>query len=164
MRIRRELVITTAPLTGSKANKPIKITVLPDTGATLCVTGLHMLNILGLKRGDLVQSSRRIVTATGGNISCLGWAAVVLSVDGRTSEQKLYVCSNIRRTYLSKSGCIALGVIHKEFPRPLFRNSLESFKSPTLPVRPTKLPYTPKPENIPLFKNYLLKVFSKSAP
>ena len=165
-----QLTIAVTPESGPKSNTSIKIEVVPDTGASICVTGLFMLDTLGLKKHDLEKSSRNIVTATGSNISCIGWIPVKMSVDGRKAKQKLFVCSNIRKTFLSKSGCVALGVIHQEFPKPIFNdlpraddNTVLAARLAKIPSRPANIPYPPIPENIPLLKNYLLKAFSKSA-
>ena len=168
-----QLEITVTPNSGRKANQNIKINVLPDTGATLCVAGSYILDKLGLNRAHLKHTDKSIVTATGGEISCEGWIPLRMSVSGRSTTQGLYVCSNIRKTYLSKSGCIALGVIHTDFPKPLDANqpilpklnqpSPDSDMNMTFPVQPPKIPFPPTPENIPRLKDYLLKTFAKTA-
>ncbi len=137
-----KLSINLTPQLGSRSMKSTKVEVIPDTGASISVTGTFMLSLLGIRKNDLKPTSRNIVTATGSNISCIGWISVKMSIDERNTNQKLFVCTNIGKTFLSKSGCVALGIIHGEFPKPLF-NVPNQETQPTLPKRPTKIPYPP---------------------
>ena len=66
--------------------------------------------------------------------------------------------------YLSKEACMELGIVHKNFPKPLLKETAVSHMHPhILPKMPPKIPYLPTPENIPLLKAYLLKTFEKTA-
>ncbi len=143
----------------------MEISFLPDTGASLCVTGLKILKKLGLKLSHLKPTSRRILTATGDRINCRGWFTAKLSVDGHCTTQNIYVCDNVQRTYLSKDGCIALGIVHSGFPRPMEAKnpSMSIEEHSKVPDRPAKLPFAPTPENIPKLEEYLLKTFADTA-
>ena len=153
------------PNVKSQSAKEAPINVFADTGASLCVAGLFLLKLLGIKLNHLKPTSKRISTATGGRINCRGWFPTQITLNGRKTIENIYVCSNIERVYLSKNGCINLGIVHKGFPNPL--ESIDSLTLDTSIPDPSKdlpkLPFAPTPENIPLLKDYLLKTFSKTA-
>ena len=81
------------------------------------------------------------------------------------------MCDSITRVYLSKPGCIDLGIIHEGFPNPITNSRLDKTIVKTagntplseMPTRPTSIPYPPTTENIHLLKEYLLKTFSGTA-
>ena len=150
---------------GSKRKTPSKLMILPDTGATVCVSGPYILKTLGVQSSQLRPTQRRIVTATGNIILCKGWVPVQITIGSCTTEQELYICKSIKRFYLSKTGCVKLGIIHNDFPRPFFKGNNESqtSTSSSMPKRPSKLPFSPTPQNVSNLKEYLLKVFAKTA-
>ncbi|MEL6802194.1 MAG: DDE-type integrase/transposase/recombinase [Bacteroidota bacterium] len=136
------------------------ISAYPDTGATLSVAGPDLLQKLKLSRSCLKDTTKRILTATGEKIHCIGKFQAKLSVGGRSTLQDIYICTNIKRMFLSKSGCISLGIVHEHFPLPI--NHVPSPPSPTVPVKPKHLPYPPTEDNIPLLKKYLVTTFSST--
>ena len=154
-----ELSITLSP---ENSNKAVSFSVYPDTGATLCVAGLHILRKLGIKLPELQHTTRNIFTATGQKIICIGKFRASLSLGNRSTLQEIFVCRNIKRIYLSRAGCVALGIVHKKFPQPL-NPSPSHMHSSSIPQRPKQLPYAPTQANIPLLKEFLLKVFSETA-
>ena len=149
----------------SQPAREAKIPAFADTGASLCVAGFSILKILGVKLHHLKPTQKNIVTATGNKIDCRGWFPAQLRLNNRTSQQNVYVCSNIQRLFLSKTGCIDLGIIHKDFPLPLNEPTPEvtTTSTPNLPERPPQMPFLPTTENIPRLKDYLLKVFLTTA-
>ena len=153
-----EIELHITPSSGDMRLKGASVKVYPDTGATLCVVGPTILGKLGLNHSVLEPSTRRITTATGGKIHCIGKFQATLSIGNRFSLQDIYVCTNIRRFFLSRAGCIELGIVHQKFPLPI--DYTPSSYSLTIPEKPQKLPHPPMPENIPLLKSYLLKAFS----
>ena len=158
-----ELLVTKA---GRSSTKEARISFLPDTGASLCVVGLPILKKLGMNLSQLKKTSRRILTATGDRIHCRGWFAAQLTVDGNLTNQNIYVCDNIQHSYLSKEGCIALRIVHSDFPRPITTketNTPTLSTNTSLPDVPAELPYPDTTENIPLLEKYLLKAFSQTA-
>ena len=153
-------------LINPKKKTTTKVMVLPDTGATLCVVGPHMLKLLGVKLAQLQPTDRDIVTATGSEIKCKGKLPIEISIGSCSTKLDLFICENIGRFYLSKSGCIQLGIIHKDFPKPLNTDIPPSpgpLASMPLPKRPSKIPFDPVPQNVPKLKEYLVKAFGKTA-
>lgn len=160
-----EIEVKVTPQVGSK--KTLQLSMYPDTGATLCVAGLPILRSLGIKLSQLKHSSRRMKTATGDKINCRGWFPAQLTLNNKSTRQNIYICDNIQRIYLSKEGCLALGIIHKDFPSPINTNvnNKDESKPAALSAstkRPDKIPFDPTPENIALLKDYLLRVFSET--
>ena len=49
------------------------VKMYPDTGASICVAGMHLLNKIGLKLSNLRQTFRNIKTATSDKIHCMGF-------------------------------------------------------------------------------------------
>ena len=159
-----EIELTITPTTNcSSTKKGVLVGVYPDTGATLCVAGIYILKKLGLDINCLKPTTRRIMTATGGKINCIGKFESTISLRDRSAELEIYVCDNIQRVYLSKAGCIALGIVHENFPHPPGKDPSPKVTLPSVPVRPKDLPYPATVENIPLLKKYLLEAFSKTA-
>ena len=165
-----QIEICVTPVVNGKKSAPVNVMAYPDTGATLCVTDLNTLKTLGIRSSQLKPTTRNIITATGSEIICRGCIETHMTIGDRTTKQKLYICDNITRTYLSKTGCTALGIIHKDFPKPLpiqkppqQQATAPESSIPELPKKPLKIPFAPTKANIPLLKDYLLKVFAKSA-
>ena len=149
---------------GVPSHQEVQLKVYPDTGASICVAGLQVLRKLGLKLAQLKQTSRNIRTATGSKIHCVGYTRAKLTLEDYTTFEDIYICRNVQRIYLSKKGCIALGLIAKDFPKPIGKQPTESPPvTDSLPHRPQNIPFEPTPENIPRLKEYWLKVFSKTA-
>ena len=169
--------------------RAITMKALPDTGASVCVTGMSILRTLGINVAQLSQTSRRIMTATGGKIYCKGWFRGKLCIGQNSTLQKIYVCENIHRFYLSREGCIDLNIVHKNFPHPMQhtpRNTPyqltpqetvvpnkavpqthpvhpnKAAQQTHLPQRPKEIPYPPTTENIPRLEKWLIEAFSKS--
>ena len=162
-----EISVQIAPQ-GFSSTKEASVKVFPDTGATICVAGVFILRLLKIKISQLKPTSRIIKTATGNKINCIGWFRALLSIDQYKTTQDIYVCKSIQKVYLSKAGCIALRMVHKEFPKPLpMLMEDDSNTSPTisaqLPHRPENIPFPPTLENIPKLKKYLLDAFSSTA-
>ena len=103
------LMIT--PITGSSGTRAL-VKVYADTGATLCVAGLNILQKLQVKASQLRASTRRIVTATGGRINCIGTFTAKMVIGDHSTVQEIFVCKNVQRMFLSIYGCIALGIVH----------------------------------------------------
>ena len=154
-----------------QAGRTIHMKALPDTGASICVVGTAILHKLGIKPMTLNHTTRRIQTATGSKIHCMGWFQGSLTLGNSSTTQEVFVCDNINMFYLSKTGCIALGIIHKDFPRPI-KDAAQSSRPSTepwltailanLPERPKEMPYPPTKENIPRLEKCLLDLFAKT--
>ena len=160
---KNELELSVTPVAIKSCKKGISVKVYPDTGATVCVAGLFILRKLGMTLSQLKPTSRRIVTATGNEIHCKGKFKLQMSVGTSTTTQDMFVCVNIKRVYLSRTGCVELKIVPEDFPNPMTVPSPSCTpQPPNLPKRPLKVPYPPTEENIPLLQKYLEDAFSES--
>lgn len=165
------------------ARTETEIFVFPDSGASICLCGPKHLQSLGLSNHNLIPC-KKIVKAVGNfKIVCQGWLPVMFDVCGRSTKQALYVCEKVERVYLSKSACMAVGILPFSFPVPMSESDLaaaaslhqqkipnqapelppRSVQAPELPARPSKLPFRPTEENVSKLKHWLLDKFSSTA-
>ena len=74
---------------------------------------------MGLKEQHLIKSSK-VVRAVGGFVmTCLGWIPIEFHIGNRISKQALCICDKVDRIYFSRSGCVEVGIIPREFPYPM---------------------------------------------
>ena len=156
-------------------NRSTKMTIFPDSGATICLRGLKHLWNMGLSTNNLIPS-RKVIQAVGGfTLMCQGWLLVEFNVQGKTTKQALYICKKIQRLYFSKAACIDIGILPKDFPnllatmspqadmamqylpsastrQELDTRSKHNKVKDQLPMRPKKLPFSPTEQNIPRLK------------
>lgn len=146
------------------------------------MAGLKHLNRMGLKEQHLIKSSK-VVRAVGGFVmTCLGWIPIEFHIGNRISKQALYICDKVDRIYFSRSGCVEVGIIPREFPYPMEElnvvgtsvskseekqvthphNSAEHIREPP-PSRPKELPFPATVENVGRLKQYILDSFASSA-
>ena len=52
-------------------------------------------------------------------MTCLGWIPIEFHIGNRVSKQALYICDKVDRIYFSRSGCVEVGIIPREFPHPM---------------------------------------------
>ena len=94
---------------------------MPDTGAQMTVTGLKFIHSLGVTKSELIPLSHGVNAANNSGLGLLGGVLVTFSGkdcngNTRTSRQLCYVAENIDCIFLSKSACVDLGLIGKNFP------------------------------------------------
>ena len=104
---------------------------LPDTGAQMTVVGIKFIHALGVLKSELIPLSHGVNAANNSGLGLLGGALVIFSGKDcfgniQTSKQLCYVANNIDSVFLSRSACVDLGLICKEFP------TIGAFISPNL--------------------------------
>ena len=102
-------------------NRLIKTISLPDTGAQMTVVGMRFIHSLGLTKSELIPLSHGVNAANNLGLGLLGGALVTFSGSDcngntRTSKQLCYVAETIDSVFLSRSACVDLGLISKNFP------------------------------------------------
>ena len=163
---------------------------MADTGCQSMLAGESVLRSLGRSRSDLIPCSTRMSAANENAIDILG--ALPLRISGtseeghiRTTRQLVYFSTSTERLYLSKSACIALGLIDSDFPK------IGSHATPQLsscdssmpdhgieantaarpckcpdrqlpPALPTELPYPPTERNRGKLQQWLVDYYSAS--
>ena len=103
-------------------DRVLEVEGLPDTGAQLTVVGLSLIHQMGLTKSELIPLAHGVSTANNAGLKLLGGAfmeftALDQQTRTRRTKQLCYVAEDIKGIYLSKSACVDLGVIQKEFPK-----------------------------------------------
>ena len=95
--------------------------VMADTGCQSCIAGMKVMNRLGIKKEDLIPVSIKMSAANETSLRILG--AAILRFTGMGSDGKccqtrqiVYITDSTDKIYLSREGCVALGLISKDFP------------------------------------------------
>ena len=83
--------------------KQSSIQCLADTGAQTCASGPELLRVLNLHEKYLIPTSHRIVGVTQSFMDIIGVALVQIEVNGRTTNQAVYISKNIKGFFLSEA-------------------------------------------------------------
>ena len=108
--------------TGMKTSKVYNWKCTPDSGAQVTVAGQALMSKLNIKKADLIPVNQKISTASDSAMAILGAIVVKLtttSTPARSTLQLCYISKQCYGTYLSLSACTQLGILHKDFPKPL---------------------------------------------
>ena len=102
-------------------NRKVDTTSLPDTGAQMTVAGMRFIHSLGITKSELIPLSHGVNAANNSGLGLLGGALVTFSgknCQGNTptSKQLCYAAEDIESVLLSRSACVDLGLISKNFP------------------------------------------------
>ena len=95
---------------------------MADTGCQSMLGGESILHSLGRSRSDLIPCTTKMSAANENAIEILG--ALPLRISGKSdsgqtlsTRQLVYITNSTERLYLSKSACVALGLIDTNFPK-----------------------------------------------
>ena len=147
---------------------------LPDTGASVTLSGTKLMRNIGITEADLTRCAMRLYGADGNDIDLLGTVPVIITdtVTGRQTKQLLYICHKASSLLLSLEACEDLGYVARDFAQ-LASNSAVGGKDPNCdcdcPVRerapdaPTALPYAPTAENVPRMEQWIREQYAASA-
>ena len=155
----------------------------PDTGATISVTGRHVMKKMGLQKNNLHKDDTHCSTADGSPLKMLGFIPVKLKVKDNNGEvhetnEILYFAEGVNATLVSLRALKNLGCVPAHWPLPACHaNGLTEKddkdeeedeeevmipREPT-PTRPNQPPFPCTEENIPKLKDWLVKTFSASS-
>ena len=98
--------------------KQSSIQCLADTGAQTCASGPELLRVLNLHEKYLIPTSHRIVGVTQSFMDIIGVALVQIEVNGRTTNQAVYISKNIKGFFLSEKAQMELGILPPCYPSP----------------------------------------------
>ena len=109
---------------------PVVEHVVADTACQSIAIPPSFAYSAGFKRRDFLPVKSNMNGAGGSHLGVLG--AVVMefaSSDGHnnilSTRQLCYVCEKVSRVYLSRQGCIALGMVDSDFPSPKHKENHE---------------------------------------
>ena len=97
------------------------VEVVPDTGAQKSVSGLGLLDKLGLKTPEVKRCSSKLESVNGQEIDTFGHIDIELELEGSRHREQVILCRDVGRQdfYLSLDACKALKIVHKSFPYPI---------------------------------------------
>ena len=155
----------------NKQHHKSKLTIFPDSGASICLAGPEHLQTMGFTSKDLKPCIKRVTAVGGSKLMCYGWILVKFNIFGRVTTQPVYFCDKVDRFYFSRQACTEVKIIHKNFPYPydmeegevaatqdqeVPAQGQETSTPPSLiPERPPNLPFPPTEENVPKLTQYL---------
>ena len=90
---------------------------IADTGCQSSLAGMDILSKLGLNETHLLKVSMKMCAANNKSISILG--ALLLHIntnEGKETRQMVYFTTDTHKLYLSRSACVDLDLISKQFP------------------------------------------------
>ena len=124
---------------------PVTLPIFPDSGASLCLAGLKLLQALGVPCKENLIPCNKIATTVGGyKISCLGWLPFTFRIHDNTTTQPVYICDRVDRTCFSRKGCLETNILPASFPFPMPSKEQESVQSVTLDT-----PSVPNHQDVP---------------
>ena len=94
---------------------------MADTGCQSCIAGLKAIKRLGIQKKNLIQATVKMSSANETSLQILG-AAILrftgMRPDGKCCQTRQIVCvtDSTDKISLSREGCVALGLISKDFP------------------------------------------------
>ena len=162
---------TMSPKLSACKSRSATVQLFPDSGASICLAGPQHLDAVNVQLKELIPCNKKVVAVGGSELVCKGWFPSEFVVQGNRTVQPLYICDKIDRIYFSKAACIDVTILPNTFPQPMCSDSpaeeLGNIQTkqipPSLPNRPTQLPFPPVPENIPKLKQFLLDQFADTA-
>ena len=75
--------------------EPKQVRIFPDSGASLCLGGLHHAKALGFDQDSLIPSKKQVKAVGGSMLSCMGWIPARFQIEGHVTEQPLYICKAV---------------------------------------------------------------------
>jgi hypothetical protein len=137
-RDRRAPFIAVEILDGNGLSARSFANVTPDPGAEVSVGGLDFLSAIGLSESDLSSSSFDLVMADkSAPLLSIGQRDVRIRYGEQAATITVVICPEIQGVLLSWLDCIALRILHSDYPLPLPRLPA-SVQTVTTPVsRPT---------------------------
>jgi hypothetical protein len=164
----------------SKHDHSIKIDAVADTGAEVTVGGEEQMKQLHLGVEDLSPPEHSLQHAAGKSLEILGTHTIYIYHNDQVVKETMYFVKGVANMYLSLDGCIAVKIVHKNFPNcntndktinANLKPDTTSTEEPktnvdklnrALPIRPETLPYPPNEENAKKLEQWLLKSFTKT--
>ena len=95
------------------------VSVFPDSGANICLTGPKHLRAMGATISDLRPCHKKIRAVGGSILISKGWLPVKFDIDGNVTTQPVYICDNVDKFFFSKQGCIATNILPPCYPQPM---------------------------------------------
>ncbi|EFX69814.1 hypothetical protein DAPPUDRAFT_113301 [Daphnia pulex] len=130
-RDRRTPVIAVEILDGNGLSARSFANVTPDPGAEVSVGGLDFLSAIGLSESDLSSSSFDLVMADkSAPLLSIGQRDVRIRYGEQAATITVVICPEIHGVLLSWLDCIALRILHSDYPLPRLPASVQTVTTP----------------------------------
>ena len=94
--------------------------VIPDGGAEVSVAGLDVLRSMGLREADLISSTFDLVMANKkAPLLSVGQLDITITYGSAEAIVTVVFCPEMSGLLLSWVDCIALGILHRNYPLPI---------------------------------------------
>eukprot|EP00095_Tigriopus_kingsejongensis_P012362 snap_masked-scaffold2709_size13021-processed-gene-0.1 protein:Tk12362 transcript:snap_masked-scaffold2709_size13021-processed-gene-0.1-mRNA-1 annotation:"hypothetical protein DAPPUDRAFT_112166" len=129
----------------------------PDSGAAGSVPNFEMMETLDIRMDDLdLPLPNAIVGINGNDSEAFGTLRVKIVLQGRETTEVTSFCAQVPEFYLSLRGCKSLGIVPKEFPRPM---PLEMTMA-TIKLDSTPIPDEPTFQDVERIQRQLLSDYN----
>ena len=149
---------------------------IADTGCQSCLAGTQILDRLNVDPSALLPVETKMHAADNRDIPIIGAIPLTVSATVRgqnnSTKQLVYITEMLKNTmYLSREGCIDLGIIEPDFPNAGASNQCAANKDKEEecdcprrqpPPPPPDLPYPATEENREKLEKYLLEYYKSS--
>ena len=98
------------------SHQPTNVQAIADTGATVLVGGMNLVNQLGVKKHELIPVSYNVGGVNQGKLELLGGLLVNVSLGDRDHQELCYIAKGVEDLLLSGATMKALGIIPENFP------------------------------------------------
>ena len=153
-----EIKVKVTTIVNKRKIQPVYMQVFPDSGASICLAGLHHLQDLKIKESDLIPCQKRVRAVGGAILTCKGYLITLFEVNGMETKQHLYFCDKIDRIYFSKKACQEVNILSQMFPQPMTAQAQEVKMTDEEKI---KLPHPATTANVPKLKDHLIRSFPK---
>ena len=149
---------------------------IADTGCQSCLAGTQILNRLNVNESALLPVETKMHAADNRDIPIIGAIPLTVSAtihgQNKSTKQLVYITNTLKNTlYISKEGCIDLGIIEPDFPNTGATSKCaagthkeEECDCPRrqLPPPPPELPCPATEENREKIEKFLLEYYKSS--
>ena len=81
---------------------PVKMNIIPDSGASICLAGPQHIAKFNLDTHNLITCYKQIKAVGGSKLICHGWLPITFRTGKNTTKQPVYICDKVDRFYFGK--------------------------------------------------------------
>ena len=95
--------------------------VIADTGAQKSVSGVGLIQRLGLNDSDIKSCDNKLESVNGKQIDIYGYVDFELKLNNSIHKEEVVLCRDVKdnEMYLSLGACRSLNIVHRDFPQPI---------------------------------------------
>ena len=101
------------------------ITFKVATGADVNVINVEHLKLLGKDKKDVRSTTKSLIGANSKKLDCIGYVTSTFTWGSKQSEQRCYVCNDVKIALLGKPAIKELGIVKVTIPETYSCNTVE---------------------------------------